>query len=170
VIDDVTPQGQEIYLIADNYATHKHPNVQKWLARHPRFHMHFTPTSSSWLNMVERFFRDPTVQRLRRGIFRDVEELVMAIGPAPKPPDKTNVICGFLCASSPRMTPGLRQPHRSVSRCILMAFLAAGFYFRFGPCQPHQTNSFDTISLAAIIMGFPKDQKGAADAHHRSNP
>ena len=60
VIDNVTPAGKQIHLIADNYATHKHPRVQKWLARHPRFHMYFTPTSSSWLNMVERFFRDLT--------------------------------------------------------------------------------------------------------------
>jgi transposase len=80
VIDDLTPSDKELHLIADNYATHKHPKVQKWLARHPRFHMYFTPTSSSWLNMVERFFRDLTEQRLRRGIFRDVEELVLAIG------------------------------------------------------------------------------------------
>ncbi len=80
VIDDVTPSEKEIHLIADNYATHKHPRVQKWLARHPRFHVYFTPTSSSWLNMVERFFRDLTEQRLRRGIFRDVEELILAIG------------------------------------------------------------------------------------------
>ena len=80
VIDDVTPPDKELHLIADNYATHKHPKVQKWLARHPRFHVYFTPTSSSWLNMVERFFRDLTEQRLRRGIFRDVEELIMAMG------------------------------------------------------------------------------------------
>jgi transposase len=80
VIDYGTPPGKELHLIADNYATHKHPKVQKWLARHPRFHMYFTPTSSSWLNMIERFFRDLTEQRLRRGIFRDVEELIMAIG------------------------------------------------------------------------------------------
>jgi transposase len=80
VIDDVTPPDKELHLIADNYATHKHPRVQKWLTRHPRFHVYFTPTSSSWLNMVERFFRDLTEQRLRRGIFRDVEELIMAIG------------------------------------------------------------------------------------------
>ena len=80
VIDDLTPAEKQLHLIADNYATHKHPKVQKWLVRHPRFHMHFTPTSSSWLNMVERFFRDLTEQRLRRGIFRDVEELIMAIG------------------------------------------------------------------------------------------
>jgi transposase len=80
VIDQVTPSSQEIHLIADNYATHKHPKVQKWLARHQRFHVYFTPTSSSWLNMVERFFRDLTQNRLRRGIFRDVEELIMAIG------------------------------------------------------------------------------------------
>ncbi len=60
VIDGLTPADKQLHLIADNYATHKHPKVQKWLARHPRFHMHFTPTSSSWLNMVERFFRDLT--------------------------------------------------------------------------------------------------------------
>jgi len=80
VIDEVTPAGKKIHLIADNYATHKHPKVEKWLARHRRFHVYFTPTSSSWLNMVERFFRDLTQNRLRRGIFRDVEELIMAIG------------------------------------------------------------------------------------------
>lgn len=80
VIDEVTPSDKEIHLIADNYATHKHPKVQRWLARHPRFHIYFTPTSSSWLNMVERFFRDLTQNQLRRGIFRDVEELIRAIG------------------------------------------------------------------------------------------
>jgi transposase len=80
VIDYVTPAGKELYLIADNYATHKHAKVQRWLKRHPRFHVHFTPTSASWLNMVERFFRDLTRNRLRRGVFRDVEELIMAIG------------------------------------------------------------------------------------------
>src|SRR5436305_1728384 len=92
VIDDVNPGRGDIHLIADNYATHKHPKVQKWLARHPRFHMHFTPTSSSWLNMVERFFRDLTDKRIRRGVFRDVEELIVAIehyidhhNQAPKP-------------------------------------------------------------------------------------
>lgn len=80
VIDEVTPPDKDLYLIADNYSTHKHPKVQRWLARHPRFHMVFTPTSSSWLNMVERFFRDLTQKRLRRGVFHDVEELIMAIG------------------------------------------------------------------------------------------
>ena len=69
-----------LHLIADNYATHKHAKVQRWLKRHPRFHVHFTPTSSSWLNMVERFFRDLTQNRLRRGVSRDGEELIMAIG------------------------------------------------------------------------------------------
>lgn len=80
VIDEITPADKTIHLIADNYATHKHAKVQRWLSRHPRFHVHFTPTSSSWLNMVERFFRDLTHKRLRRGAFRDVEELVTAIG------------------------------------------------------------------------------------------
>jgi len=79
VIDRETPKGKSIHLIADNYSTHKHPNVQRWLSRHRRFHVHFTPTSSSWLNMVERFFRDLTQNRLRRGVFHDVEELIRAI-------------------------------------------------------------------------------------------
>jgi transposase len=79
LIDDQTPAGKQLHLIADNYATHKHPDVQDWLKEHPRFHMHFTPTSASWLNMVERFFRDLTDQRLRRGVFRSVAELVQAI-------------------------------------------------------------------------------------------
>ncbi|MBL8236983.1 MAG: IS630 family transposase [Bryobacterales bacterium] len=79
LIDDATPAGKQIYLIADNYATHKHDKVQRWLNRHPRFHVHFTPTSSSWLNMVERFFRDLTENRLRRGVFRSVLELIQAL-------------------------------------------------------------------------------------------
>jgi transposase len=78
-IDRETPKEKTLHLIADNYATHKHPVVQKWLAKHPRFNMHFTPTSASWLNMVERFFRDITTERLRRGVFTSVPELIGAI-------------------------------------------------------------------------------------------
>ena len=78
-IDRETPKDKTLHLIADNYATHKHPAVQEWLAKHPRFNMHFTPTSASWLNMVERFFRDITTERLRRGVFTSVPELVKAI-------------------------------------------------------------------------------------------
>ena len=65
--------------MVDNYATHKHPQVQAWRALHPRFHMHFTPTSASWLNMVERFFRDITDKRIRTGVFKSVPELEAAI-------------------------------------------------------------------------------------------
>ena len=78
-IDRQTPKGKTLHLIADNYATHKHPEVQEWLKKHPRFVMHFTPTSASWMNMVERFFRDLTVERLRRGVFASVPELIGAI-------------------------------------------------------------------------------------------
>lgn len=78
-LDQVMPADKELHLIVDNYSTHKHEKVQRWLKRHPRFHFYFTPTSSSWLNMVERFFRDLTQNRLRRGVFRDVPELVAAI-------------------------------------------------------------------------------------------
>ncbi len=79
LIDEGTPAEKELHIIADNYATHKHAKVQRWLRRHPRFHVHFTPTSSSWLNMVERFFRDLTENRLRRGVFRSVLELINAL-------------------------------------------------------------------------------------------
>ena len=79
LIDRQVPQGQALHLIADNYATHKHPNVQRWLTRHPRIHMHFTPTSSSWLNLVERVFGDLTAKQIRRGVFRSVPELIAAI-------------------------------------------------------------------------------------------
>lgn len=79
LIDQATPADKQLYLIADNYATHKHPKVQRWLQRHPRFHVYFTPTSSSWLNMVERFFRDLTENRLRRGVFHSVLELIEAL-------------------------------------------------------------------------------------------
>lgn len=78
-IERQTPKDKALHLIADNYATHKHPVVQNWLDKHPRIHMHFTPTSASWLNMVERFFRDITTERLRRGVFTSVAELIDAI-------------------------------------------------------------------------------------------
>jgi len=74
-----TPADKEIHIICDNYATHKHEKVKAWQERNPRFHFHFTPTSASWLNMVERFFRDLTINRLRRGVFHSVEELTTAI-------------------------------------------------------------------------------------------
>jgi transposase len=80
IIDKLTPKDKQVHLIVDNYATHKHPLVKRWLERRPRFHVHFTPTSCSWLNMVERFFRDLTEKQLRRGVFRDVEELLESIG------------------------------------------------------------------------------------------
>ena len=92
LVDARTPAEKQLHLIVDNYSSHKHAKVRRWLERHPRFHIHFTPTSGSWLNMVERFFRDLTVNRLRRGVFRDVPELVEAIetyierhNEAPKP-------------------------------------------------------------------------------------
>lgn len=78
-IDAETPPKLDLHLIVDNYATHKHPKVLAWLKRHPRFHMHFIPTSSSWLNVIERWFRDITQNRIRNGVFRSVAELEQAI-------------------------------------------------------------------------------------------
>jgi transposase len=79
LIDAQTPSDVDLHLIADNYFTHKTPEVQRWLKKHPRFHMHFIPTSSSWLNLVERWFREITDKRIRRGVFRNVRQLIDAI-------------------------------------------------------------------------------------------
>jgi transposase len=78
-IDRETPKELDLHLIVDNYATHKHPVVQHWLSRHPRFHTHFTPTSSPWLNLVERFFGELTSEVVREGSFQSLRQLVRAI-------------------------------------------------------------------------------------------
>ena len=78
-VDGETPVELDLHLIIDNYGTHKHPRVKKWLQRHPRFHLHFIPTSSSWLNMVERWFREIIDKRIRRGSFQNVPALTAAI-------------------------------------------------------------------------------------------
>ena len=92
LLERETPPGLDLHLILDNYATHKHSKVKAWLARHPRFHLHFTPTSSSWLNLVERFFADLTAQVVREGSFgsvgqlvADIESYLLARNLAPKP-------------------------------------------------------------------------------------
>jgi transposase len=78
-IDAQTPPELDLHLIVDNYATHKHPKVKAWLKRYKRFHLHFIPTSSSWLNLVERWFREITEKRIRRGVFQNLEQLIAAI-------------------------------------------------------------------------------------------
>jgi len=78
-IDKEVPKGLEIHMILDNYGTHKHANVCAWLEKHPRFHLHFIPTSSSWLNMVERWFGKLTDKAIRRGVFMSVPDLIAAI-------------------------------------------------------------------------------------------
>ena len=78
-INRQTDKGLDLHLIVDNYGTHTHPRVNAWLDKHPRFHMHFTPTSASWLNLVERWFRQITDKRIRRGAFMNVNSLVAAI-------------------------------------------------------------------------------------------
>ena len=79
MIDANTPADLDLHLIVDNYGTHKHANVIAWLEQHPRFHLHFTPTASSWLNMVERFFAEITRKRIRRGVFKSLTDLEIAI-------------------------------------------------------------------------------------------
>jgi len=79
MLNKQTPADKEIHIICDNYATHKHPKVRSWLRYHKRIHVHFTPTSASWLNMVERFFRELTDKQLRRGVFTNVPELEQAV-------------------------------------------------------------------------------------------
>ncbi len=78
-IDRETPDGMNLHLIVDNYGTHKHPNVKKWLSKNKRFHLHFIPTSSSWLNLIERWFGEITRKRIRRGVFHSVPDLIAAI-------------------------------------------------------------------------------------------
>ena len=78
-VDRQTPRGLDLHLIVDNYATHKHPSVTDWIEKHPRFHLHFIPTSSSWLNLVERWFAEITRKRIRRGSFKSVADLIAAI-------------------------------------------------------------------------------------------
>jgi len=78
-IDREVPKGLQIHLILDNYSTHNHANVKTWLAKHPRFHLHFTPTSSSWLNLIERWFGKLTAKAIRRGVFHSVPDLITAI-------------------------------------------------------------------------------------------
>ncbi len=78
-VDRQTPKSLDLHLIIDNYATHKHPKVKLWLKRHPRFQLHFTPTSASWLNLVERFFGLITADAIRRGVFKSVADLQKAI-------------------------------------------------------------------------------------------
>ena len=78
-IDREVPKALAVHMILDNYATHKHPEVKAWLESHPRFHLHFTPTSSSWLNLVERWFRELTDKAIRRGVFHSVPDLIAKI-------------------------------------------------------------------------------------------
>jgi hypothetical protein len=78
-VDREVPKGLAVHLILEGCATHTHPEVAKWLATHPRFHLHFTPTSSSWLNLVERWFRNLTDKAIRRGVFGSVPDLISAI-------------------------------------------------------------------------------------------
>lgn len=92
LIDKQTPANRELHLIVDNYATHKKEEVKRWLSRHKRIHLHFIPTSSSWLNMIERWFAEITRKRIRRGTFANVKSLITAIedyvkhnNKAPKP-------------------------------------------------------------------------------------
>lgn len=79
LIKQQTPEDKQVHLICDNYATHKHPKVKAWEKRNPRFHFHFTPTGASWLNMIERFFRDLSEKAIRRGSFFNVDDLIGAI-------------------------------------------------------------------------------------------
>ena len=78
-IESQVPAGLEVHLIVDNYATHKTAIIRKWFAKRPHFHVHFTPTYGSWINLVERWFAELTNKRIRRGVFRSVKELGTAI-------------------------------------------------------------------------------------------
>lgn len=78
-MDEATPASLQVHLILDNYGTHKTPLIQRWLAKRPRYHLHFTPTGASWINLVERWFATLTERQLRRGVYRSTHELETAI-------------------------------------------------------------------------------------------
>ena len=125
-IDQATPQKLDIHCIADNYATHKHPRIKAWLVRHPRFHLHFIPTSSSWLNLVERWFGKITAERIRRGVFKSVAELT--------PPSTTTL---RTTTSIPSPLSGQSPPMTSSSRSIADAQPWAGFHCNAtASCKP----------------------------------
>jgi transposase len=79
LLDKKIPKSKDLHLVVDNYVTHKHAKVRAWLEKHPRIRLHSTPASASWLNLAERFFRDITEERIRRGVFRSIAELEQAI-------------------------------------------------------------------------------------------
>lgn len=82
-IDRAVPKPRDVHLVLDTYATHKTPEVKAWLEKHPRFKLHFTPTSASWLNLVERFFAEIATRRIRRGSYTSVDDLEAAIYDCP---------------------------------------------------------------------------------------
>jgi transposase len=79
MVDGKVPRGLDVHVVVDNSSTHTHPNVKAWLAKHKRVHLHFTPTSSSWLNLVELWFRQISTKRLSRGVFKTLDDLIDAI-------------------------------------------------------------------------------------------
>ena len=143
----------DVHLIADNYATHKHPKVKAWLARHPRFHMHFTPTSASWLNLVERFFAEITRKRIRRGVFHSIVDLQMAINdyldqlPTPTPRSSSGRLPQ--APSSKRSTVGNKRWNRN---------LVGPFECHSPSAQRHQEGRFGSQrrDLAARRTDLPR--------------
>ena len=101
-IDEEVPEGLDVHLILDNYATHKTPEIKRWLLRHPRFHLHFTPTSGSWLNMVERWFAELTTKKIKRGAHTSVRALKL-----------TSATGSSTGMTTPGPTSGSRPPTRS---------------------------------------------------------
>jgi transposase len=130
-LDSAVPADLDVHLICDNYASHKSPTIAKWLAAHPRFHMHFTPTYSSWLNQVERWFGMLTDQKLRRGTHRsiqalekDIRDWIKAWNDNPRPlqldQDRRRDLratCLISSTNSRRTTLGQRA-HMVIERCF----------------------------------------------------
>ena len=115
-IDREVPDDLAVHLICDNYAAHKHQSVQAWIDKHPRFHLHFTPTSSSWLNLVERRFRELTDKALRRGVFHSVPDLIAKIEDATSP--RTTTTQNHSYGPPP---PKTSSPRRPAGRVALQA-------------------------------------------------
>ncbi len=110
LINRTVPDDLDVHLVVDNVSTHKTPEIHRWLLRHPRFHLHFTPTYSSWMNLVERWFAELTNKWLRRGTHRSTKELEASINDWI---DKWN--------ENPRPSSGTRAPTRSSTRWLDIA-------------------------------------------------
>ena len=162
VIEKQVPAGKMIHAIVDNYAANKHPNVRRWLERHPRWRCHFTPTSASWLNAVEGFFATLTRRRLKRGVFRSVADLQAAIN---RFLDHNQQSQPFTWTADPdKIIAAVRRGHQALDSIHSAAFRAGpivGPGRFFGRCGPRPQTRFRSASSPAVLRDEPSTRVGS---------